>query len=98
MKFIPIQRFTIYGNSMLPTFQPGQDILCFNWAYIFSKPKIGELVVIRKNGKDMVKRIQKIQNHQYFVEGDNKFGSTDSRNFGWINKSEIVGKVIMVVR
>ncbi len=83
---------------MLPTLKPGQDILCFNWAYIFSKPKIGDIVVIRHQEKDMIKRIQKCDDRQFFVTGDNKKGSTDSRSFGAIDKSEIIGKVILVVR
>lgn len=70
----------------------------FSWAYIFSKPKIGDIVVVKKGGKDIVKRIQKVHDREYFVEGDNKQQSTDSRNFGPIDKSEIVGKVIYIVR
>ena len=83
---------------MLPTLKPGQDVLCFNWAYIFSKPKIGDIVVIRLKGKEIIKRIQKTNDRRIFVQGDNKKESTDSRNFGLIDKSEIIGKVILVVR
>lgn len=35
-----------------------------------------------------------LQKDEYFVEGDNTFGSTDSRVYGPINKSQIIGKVI----
>ncbi len=83
---------------MLPTLKPGQDVLCFNWAYIFSRPKIGDIVVIRHQGKEIIKRIQKAHDREYFVEGDNKEESVDSRNFGPIEKQEIIGKVILVVR
>ncbi len=83
---------------MFPFLKPGQDVLVFTWAYVFSKPKAGEVVVIRKNGKDMVKRIQKIHLLGYFVEGDNRENSTDSRSFGPISRLEIVGKVVLVVR
>ncbi len=91
---------------MLPALKPGQDILVFTWAYVFFKPKLGDIVVIKVNGRDMVKRIQKIDNHQIFVQGDNKQvcrccgkkESTDSRIFGPIAKPEIIGKVILVVR
>lgn len=81
---------------MLPTLKTGQDILCFNWAYIFSRPKIGDIVVIRHQGKEMIKRIQKYDDRQVFVTGDNKKESTDSRNFGLIDKSNIIGKVIFI--
>ncbi len=95
---LPIKRFTVHGNSMFPTLKPGQNVLCFTWAYIFGRPKIGDIVVIRKNGKNMVKRIQKVQDRKYFVQGDNRKESTDSRNFGLVGKPEIVGKVVLVVR
>jgi len=81
---------------MLPTLKPGQDILCFNWAYIFSKPKKGDIVIVRHHGKEMVKRIQEVHDRELLVEGDNQKESTDSRNFGPIGKSEIIGKVIFV--
>lgn len=94
MKLFPISRFTVYGNSMLPTLKPGQDVLVFNWAYLFSQPKIGDMVVIKHDGRKMIKRVQNISDQELFVEGDNKKESTDSRNFGPIDKSEIVGKVV----
>ena len=96
MKISPISHFKVYGKSMLPTLKPGQDVLVFNWAYIFSKPKNGDIVVIRVNSRDMVKRIQRVQGYECFVEGDNKETSTDSRDFGVIDRSRIVGKVIFI--
>lgn len=81
---------------MLPTLKPGQDVLVFNWAYVFSQPKVRDIVVIKHNGREMVKRIQKIDHRQIFVQGDNHKESTDSRNFGAIDGSEIIGKVIFV--
>ncbi|OGE18712.1 hypothetical protein A3J19_03400 [Candidatus Daviesbacteria bacterium RIFCSPLOWO2_02_FULL_41_8] len=101
---IPITRYKVYGNSMLSTLKPGQDVLVFTWAYIFSKPKVGDLVVIKNQGKEMVKRIQKCDGRQFFVMGDNKQvcrccgkkESTDSRSFGPVDISEIIGKVIFV--
>lgn len=44
----------------------------------------------------MVKRIQEVHDRELLVEGDNQKESTDSRNFGPIGKSEIIGKVIFV--
>ncbi len=94
MTFFPLQRFTVFGDSMLPTLRPEQDVLCFNWAYIFSKPKTGDIVVIKVNGKEMVKRIQTSVDRHIFVIGDNKRESTDSRKFGPISVDKIIGKVI----
>ena len=76
---------------MLPTLKMGQDVLVWCW---FSNPKVGDIVVVKKNGKEMIKRIQKVHDREYFVKGDNKLESTDSRNFGLIDKTQIIGKVI----
>lgn len=76
---------------MNPTLVEGQDILSFN---LFYKPKVGDIVVIKYDGKEMVKRVEKIENGQIFVEGDNKQESTDSRDFGSVSKDKIIGKVI----
>lgn len=81
---------------MLPILKPGQDILVFNWAYIFSKPKVGDIVVIRVSGLEMVKRIQMSSCLGIFVTGDNKEHSTDSRSFGAIEWSQVRGKVLFV--
>lgn len=87
----PLKRFTVSGNSMLPTLKPGQDVLVWCW---FNKYRAGDIVAIKVNGKDMVKRIQKVEGRRIFVEGDNKKISTDSRSFGWVDKKNISGKLI----
>lgn len=87
----PISRFTVSGNSMIPTLHPGQDVLSINW---FINPKVGDIVVIKKGGKEIVKRIQKIDDRRIFVIGDNLNQSTDSRDFGPVNMDQVVGKVI----
>lgn len=97
MKLFPFSRFTVSGNSMFPTLKQGQNVLVWCW---FGKPKIGDIVVIRKENLDMVKRVSKIddRHNNVFVVGDNLDKSTDSRNFGPISTLKIVGKVILVVR
>ena len=79
---------------MYPTLHPGQDVLSFNWAYLGKKPKVGDIVVIKKDGKELVKRIQSMDGRHMFVMGDNQEKSTDSRDFGAINLDQIVGKVV----
>lgn len=76
---------------MLPTLKPGQDVSVLCWFY---KIQIGDLVVFKKNGRDMIKRVQKIHQGKLFVLGDNPKASTDSRKFGWIDQDQISGKVI----
>jgi len=80
---------------MEPTIQNGQTVLVSSIPYFFSKPKIGDVVAFKKDNKVLIKRIGKIDGKKYFVSGDNKEDSMDSRKFGWLTKKDILGKVIL---
>jgi len=73
---------------MMPAFKSGDHILTFNWI----SANVGDVVVFREKFKDFLKRIDKIENRQAFVSGDNK---KESAKFGPISQKEIVGKVIL---
>lgn len=79
---------------MLPTLKNNQNVLCFNWAYFFTKPKRVDIVAAEVNNKTVVKKIVKLESDLIFLEGDNKKESTDSRNFGPIKKSQLIGKIV----
>lgn len=93
---IPLFKFKIKGNSMTPAFKENDVVLVNRLSYFFSKPKIGDIVVLKRE-RYIIKRIAKIDlsadGQKFFVIGDNQKESTDSRNFGWIDKKEIIGKV-----
>ncbi len=76
---------------MLPTLKEGQDILVWCWFY---NPKVGDLVALKKFGKEMIKRISAKTNNKFYVLGDNPKESTDSRSFGALTQDEIIGRVI----
>lgn len=80
---------------MEPAFKNGDKVLAIS--YVFSSPSIGDVIVIKQSSNTLAKRIVKIKNKKYFVEGDNKKESTDSRNFGLINKKDIIGKVVLKI-
>lgn len=90
----PISRLIVHGDSMSPTLKEGDNIICFNWARFFGKFKKGNIVVVNVNGRSMVKRVRKTGHKGIFVIGDNKYSSTDSRYFGWVQKGQIIGKVV----
>ena len=90
----PLSKYKISGSSMIPTFFDGDKALVFHWIYLFRKPMVGEIVIARKNNISVLKRIQKIQNSKYFLVGDNLNESTDSRIYGFVEKKDILGKVI----
>jgi nickel-type superoxide dismutase maturation protease len=92
----PFYKYRISGISMSPTLLPGQIILINRLSYLFAKPQKGDVIAVTdpRDKKVLIKRITQIISNQYFVEGDNKKHSTDSRVFGMIRKQDIVGKVI----
>lgn len=81
---------------MDPTLTDGQIVLVNRMRYLFSLPKIHDIVAARdpRDHRVLIKRITKIEGKSYFIQGDNKNSSTDSRIFGMIERSEIIGKVI----
>lgn len=80
---------------MEPTIKAGETILVNRIQYLFSSPQKDDIIALRdpRDGKILIKRITKKTRTEYFVQGDNKNSSTDSRVFGMIEKSAIVGKV-----
>jgi len=83
--------FKVSGHSMLPEFKPGSTLIISSIPYSVSSPKIGDVVLFKRRDKMMIKRVKKVLNKKFFVEGDNK---KDSLEIGWITKSDITGKVI----
>ncbi len=87
-------RFKVFGHSMEPTLNEHSIVFVSSVPYFFSLPKINDIVVFRKEGKTMIKRVKKRNGNKYFIEGDNK---SDSLEVGWIERRDIMGKVVFVV-
>lgn len=80
---------------MEPTFKNGDKILATYFFYLFKSPQINDIVVFKdQENKIFVKRIIDVKNNRYIVLGDNKKDSLDSRNFGEIQRDQILGKLI----
>ena len=86
----------VSGISMLPTLKNGDFVLIDKRA----KLRLGDIVVLTPPDSTylVVKRITKIQtevNHTlYWVVGDNRNHSHDSRDYGWVEGVKIEGRVI----
>jgi signal peptidase I len=87
-----LSKLRIAGHSMEPILKNNDLVLISNIFYIFKHPQINDIVAFRFDEKFFVKRITKSKNQKYFLEGDNKSDSLDSRGFGWISRNEILGK------
>ena len=88
--FFPLQKFRIEENSMSPFLKPGDTVLISR----FGKIKIGDVIVLENNDKHYVERMQKKKGDKYILTGDNKKETIGTRSFGWIEKKDIIGKVI----
>ena len=82
---------------MEPIIHQNETVLVSSILYLFSKPRIGDIVAFRNKNSVFIKRIAKIDQRKYFVKGDNSRDSLDSRKIGWISRKEIVGKVIVKI-
>ncbi|MCA1807660.1 MAG: hypothetical protein LC687_07425 [Actinobacteria bacterium] len=80
----------IYGKSMQPTLNPGQIIIGLKTKHA----QLGDIVMIYHDGKEMLKRLERLVDNRIYVTGDNVQASTDSSSFGWLPSSAIRGVVI----
>lgn len=82
---------------MLPAVQHGMIVLAWNAKYVCLREN--DIVVLRdpRGERLLLKRIAERKDHRYFVLGDNEKKSTDSRTFGWIEKKDMLGKVILKI-
>lgn len=91
--FLPFSFFKVSGHSMEPSFHSGDLILVNHLVYKWRQPKKGEVILFKRDNQFILKKVVEKEVGQVLVEGENKL---DSREFGWVKKEEIVGKVLRV--
>ena len=108
MSRVHFKKVEVRGDSMSPNYNDG-DWLLFRLLPAKSKANelVGKVVLIQRRsnlGEDFlqVKRVIKVHNHndeaQIWVEGDNKEKSTDSRSWGALDSSEVLGRLLLRYR
>ncbi|MBI2546860.1 MAG: nickel-type superoxide dismutase maturation protease [Candidatus Aenigmarchaeota archaeon] len=82
---------------MEPAIRAGDYVVVNRLVYALRNPSKGDIIVLRhpkEKKKFLIKRISVVTNsNEYYVVGDNKDFSQDSRHFGPIKQSSIIGKV-----
>ena len=94
------QHLRVVGNSMENTLKEGDLIIYKRLTRKKFPLKTGDIVIanhptIKK--KLIIKRIHSINIYGIELRGDNIYSSSDSRQFGLINQSQIVGIVERVI-
>jgi nickel-type superoxide dismutase maturation protease len=91
------KRFVVSGNSMKPTFLHG-DMILLNPQN--QRIQEDDIVLLEHPQVDLilVKRVMFEKEGRFFVQGDNKKESTDSRHFGMVSRSQIQGVVTIKLR
>ncbi len=82
----------VSGRSMFPALQPGNIIIALRKSY-----KVGSIVIANINNREVIKRVTLIKKEYVYLQGDNASESTDSRHYGPVHKSVILGTVMITL-
>jgi nickel-type superoxide dismutase maturation protease len=94
----PLRVVSVEGPSMVPTFRHGDRLLVWLRAPRRT-PRVGTVVLVQLPDRPLsVKRLVAVEGDGIRVEGDNSFGSTDSRQLGALPATALRGVVVRRVR
>jgi nickel-type superoxide dismutase maturation protease len=96
----PVRRVEVVGSSMAPALRPGDRLVVVRlpWPPPFG-PVPGHVVAVRdprRPDRILIKRVRSVDRRAgtLEVEGDDRPSSTDSRSFGPVSRSAIVGRAV----
>ena len=88
-------RYRVDGDSMRPTLCPGDFVLVNPLAFKDQSPALGDVIVVKHPYRScvIIKRVSEVVDDGVVIVGDQPESSSDSRSFGRISFSAIVGRV-----
>ena len=95
-----IKVIKVTGNSLWPLYKEGDFVIISKIPFTLNRIKRGDVIVFAHGiHGTLIKQVEKIRGEgdKLYVTGT-QVNSVDSRQFGEIDKSSIIGKVIMHVR
>lgn len=93
-----IEPVPVKGSSMEPTYQDGDYVLFEKVSVYLGRIYPGDVVALRyplDQTTRLVKRVEKIESDKFFVVGDNLDESSDSREWGPVERSFLIGKALL---
>lgn len=87
--------FRARGQSMAPGIRDGSLVV----VRLGREPHPGEVGVFRHpaNGLPLLKRVTAAEDDGLEIAGDNAAWSEDSRDFGRVDRSLVIGKAVLVI-
>jgi signal peptidase I len=99
-RWSPVTRYVVEGPSMEPAYRARDRVVVNRVAYRFRPPRVGDVVVVRDpddRNRFLLKRVavapdRVLAPEWIYLLGDNAQASRDSRAFGPVRRSEVVGR------
>jgi nickel-type superoxide dismutase maturation protease len=80
----------VQGYSMVPTLVPNDRVIV-RYGTAFS---VGDVIVFTRDDHAEIKRVERIEDGGLFLIGDNDLASFDSRAYGLISPTAVIGRAI----
>lgn len=87
---LPLLWRRVKSEGMYPTLEKGQWVLVRRCNDI----NVDDIIMFIHNGHEKVKRVMGIEGDFIYLLGDNPRYSTDSRQYGYVKRSAVVGRVV----
>ncbi len=81
----------VRGHGMVPTMPPNTLVIGLRFA---KKLKPGQIVIVSRDGKEQIKRIDQVKGEEVYLLGDHPETSLDSRQYGWLPGRSVRARVI----